>query len=104
MTGTLNQLIELLAPSRIVDEAGGGREDWTVYATAWAAVERLAAAREGTGPRETFRRRAAATIRTRSNVALGHRARIGGDDYDIVSIEDAGAADRLVLICEEARS
>ncbi|GAB4525468.1 MAG: hypothetical protein Kow00133_14050 [Amphiplicatus sp.] len=104
MTGALNQLIELLAPARVSDEAGGASETWTVYATAWAAIERLAAAREGAGPREVFRRRAAATIRTRSNVAIGHRARIGGDDYDIVSIEGAARSDRLVLVCEEARS
>ncbi|MBB5518088.1 phage head closure protein [Amphiplicatus metriothermophilus] len=104
MTGSLNQLIELLAPARVPDAAGGASEAWTVYATAWAAVERLAAAREGTGPREAFRRRAAATIRARNDVALGHRARIGGDDYDIVSIESDARQSRLVLVCEEAAS
>lgn len=104
MSGFLRHRIELWSRAREADPGGGGAQLWTLFATAFARVERLAAVRDFGGDRSGFLRRAAATIRTRTDVALGQRFRAGGVFYDVVSIEAGdGREKRLVLIGEEAR-
>lgn len=105
MSGFLRHRIELWSQARQADAGGGGAQLWTSFATVWARVERLAAVRDFGGDRAGHLRRAAATIRLRSDIALGQRFRAAGVFYDIVSVEAGDAREkRLVLIGEEARS
>ena len=105
MSGFLRHRVELWSSARQADAGGGGAQLWTQFAAVWARVERLAAVRDFGGDRSQHLRRATAIIRTRSDVALGHRFRAGGVFYDIVSIEPGDLREtRLLLVGEEARS
>lgn len=104
MISLLRKRIEILAPARDADEAGGAGVAWTSVETMWAGLERLSAVRDVAGDRARHLRRIAATIRHRA-VTLGHRVRHDNVEYDIVSIETSGDRDKtLTLFCEEARS
>lgn len=97
--------LELLAPLREEDGAGGATLSWSSVETVWAGLERLASTRDFTGDRARRLRRVSATIRWRSDVAPGGRVRFEGRDYDIVSVEAGDGPERfLTLICEEALS
>lgn len=103
MSGFLRRRVSLWAPARVADAGGGGATLYAEFAEVWAAVQRLAAVRDVAGDRGRLLRRAAATIRWRSDVALGQRFRAGGVFYDLVSIEAGDAREkRLVLVGEEA--
>ncbi|MGE0409795.1 MAG: head-tail adaptor protein [Amphiplicatus sp.] len=105
MIGQLRKRIEILAPARAPDEAGGASLLWTSVETVWAGLERLASARDFSGDRAGHLRRLAATIRFRDGIGLGARLRFDNVDYEIVSIESLGDKERfLVLTCEEALS
>jgi head-tail adaptor len=105
VSGFLRHRVELWSKARQADGGGGGAHLWTSFATVWARVDRLAAVRDFGGDRASHLRRATATIRFRSDVALGQRFRSGGVFYDIVSVEAGDAREkRLVLVGEEARS
>lgn len=102
MIGALRHKIELLSPSRIDDEAGGASVSWTAGPELWADVERLTSTRDYAGDRGDRLKRIAATIRFRSDIALGQRLSFAGEIYETVSIEsDDGREKRLTLICEE---
>lgn len=104
MISVLRKRIEILAPARIGDEAGGASAAWTSVETMWAGLERLSAVRDIAGDRTRHLKRIAATIRYR-NITLGQRVRHDNVDYDIVSIETSGDRDKtLTLFCEEARA
>jgi len=102
--GSLRHQIELYAPSRLADGAGGASLEWTLVETVWAGLERLASTRDFAGDRNNRLRRLAATIRKRTDVDLGARVRFEETLYEIVSVE-AGAGDEktMTLICEEAK-
>lgn len=109
MIGTLRQRIDLLARSRLADEAGGASLSFAPLETVWAGLERLPATRDFAGDADRRLRRLSATIRARSDIAPGARLRFEGALYDIVSVEasplpTAGAERFVTLICEEAPS
>ena len=87
------------------DAGGGASHAWTTVETVWAGLARLSSVRDTLGGRGVKRRRIAATIRWRNDVAPGGRVRESGVDYEIVSIEsDDGRERRMTLVCEEVAS
>ncbi len=105
MIGALRHKIELLTPERTEDEAGGASVAYLSGPELWADVERLSSTRDFAGDRENRLKRIAATIRFRSDIALGTRIVFAGETYETVSIEsDDGREKRLTLICEEVLS
>ncbi len=105
MIGTMRHRIEMLTPSRIDDDAGGAAIIWLPGPEIWARVERLTSTRDFAGDRNTRLRRLSATIRYRTDVALGQQLRFEDDAYEVVSIEsDDEQNRRLTLICEEVVS
>ena len=104
MTGLLRKRIEILKSTRVPDEAGGASRVWSPVEAVWAGLERLASTRDLTGAGGRLRR-LAVTIRWRNSIALGQRARIDGENFEIVSIEsDDEKERRMTLICEETPS
>jgi head-tail adaptor len=101
--GFYRHLVELFEASRVDDEAGGARIDWTPVEAAWAAVELLPTDGVVVAEYGAPLRRIAATMRWRPGLRVGDRLRFDGGDYDIVSIEAGSAARRMRLLCEEAR-
>lgn len=104
MSAFLGRRVGLWAEHRAADEGGGAGRVWAEFATVWAAVARLPSVRDFGGDKNTFLRRAAATIRKRIDIDVGQRFYWDGAFFDIVSIEaDDPREKRLVLIGEEAR-
>ena len=104
MIGQFRNRIEILTPSRTDDGAGGGSVAWLPGPEIWARVERLSSTQDFAGDRNNRLKRVAATIRHRTDVALGHQILFDFVVYEIVSIEDDDPGRRLILICEEAPS
>lgn len=103
MIGAFRTRIEILAPSRIDDGAGGAGLVYTPLESIWAGVERLSSAPDVTGEAGRRLRRIAASVRARKTLAIGQRVIADGGTYEIVSIESADDRERgLILICEEA--
>jgi head-tail adaptor len=101
MTLRLKHRIDILQAQRAPDGAGGASLSFAPVESQWAGIEHLAAARSGVGARD-FSRRIAAIVRIETKAALGGRIRFANDDYEIISIETVGRAERyLRLICEE---
>lgn len=101
MIGALRDRIEILAASRHDDGAGGASLEWSPAGSGWASVERLSSVRDVSGEGRRRLRRIAVRIRPRPEITLGRRIRFDGADYEIVSMEDVGARDRILLVCEE---
>ena len=105
MIGALRHKVVLLTQTRTEDEAGGAGLAWTPGPELWADVERLASTRDYAGDKQNRLKRIAATVRFRSDIALGSRLNFAGETYETVSIEsDNGRERRLTLICEEVLS
>jgi head-tail adaptor len=101
--GQLRHRVEILAPERLADGAGGARLAWTPVETLWAGLQHLPSVRDTSGARIRRLRRIAATMRWRPTIALGRRLRFDGALFDIVSVESEGGREPTVtLICEEA--
>lgn len=104
MIGALRNQIALLERQERPDGAGGNEPDWQERLTLWALVERLSTAPGEPRERPRRRRRIAATIRERTDIAPGDRLRFGAADYEIVSIEGViDDARRMTLQAEEVR-
>ena len=102
MIGALRNRIELLTFTRFDDDAGGGDVVWLPGPEIWAQVVRLTASRDVAGDRTRRLKRIAATIRQRSDVALGQQVKFDDENYEVVSIEsDDARARRITLICEQ---
>jgi head-tail adaptor len=102
--GLLRCRIEILAPARLADGAGGAGLSWSVVETMWAGLRRLSAARDLAGEADRRLGRIAATVRFRPWIREGLRVRFEAADYEIVSVESDGGRERaLILVCEERR-
>lgn len=102
MTHYLRKRIELLAPARIADEAGGASEVFAPVEPAWAEIAQLSSVRNLAGGGKTPLRRLVAHIRWRAGPEPGWRVRASGTDYEITSIEISDGKERfMTLVCEE---
>ncbi|MEM9494846.1 MAG: head-tail adaptor protein [Pseudomonadota bacterium] len=104
MIGLHRHKIELLAPVRTPDAGGGASLVWAPETALWARIDRLSSTRDFAGDRTNRLRRIAATIRQRTDIALGARIGFDGAVYEVTSIEDDAPGRRITLICEEAPS
>jgi head-tail adaptor len=106
MIGNLRNEITLLSPSRIADSGGGAGLVWSPDGAAiWADVRLLSSTTDVAGDRARRLKRLSARVRPRDGLAPGARLRYDGVDFEIVSIEDADARGRrILLICEEIAS
>ncbi|MCA8889001.1 MAG: head-tail adaptor protein [Parvularculaceae bacterium] len=103
MIGAFRYQIEILAETRMADEAGGASRAFAPTAQVWAAVELLPSVAAIGDDRARRLRRLSALVRSRMDWAIGGRIRFDGADYEIVSIEsDDERGRRVFLICEEA--
>lgn len=102
MIGLMRHRIEILAPTRLPDDAGGAGLAWSVFETMWAGLRRLSSARDVAGGGDRRLRRVAATVRFRPWIRAGLRLRFDDADFEIVSVESDDARERaLTLVCEE---
>ena len=102
MIGLLRHRIEVLAPARIPDEAGGAGLSWSPVETLWAGLRRLTPARDLAGGHDRCLRRIALIVHFRPWLRTGQRVRHDGAEYEIVAVEsEAGRERALTLTCEE---
>lgn len=95
--GTMDRRITIEALTVSQDAYGGTTESWATLATVWArwlpggGNERFVAAAVYSETQGRFR------IRWRSDVTTTHRVVWGGDNYDILAIDEIGRREGLEL-------
>lgn len=106
----LNRKLQLEAPVRSADGAGGFSGAWTVLGTHWGAVEPASGRLERGEGFARARQQYAVTVRAVPPTSVsrpkpGHRFRDGGRVFDIRTVRDSSDARYLTcLVDEEAAS
>jgi SPP1 family predicted phage head-tail adaptor len=102
--GHLDQRLLLEAPAETPDGAGGSVRGYTALATLWAAVRparaQHAVVADAAGATATHQ----ILVRARTDLTTRHRLRKGARIWRILSVREADASGRFLLIQAEERT
>lgn len=104
LAGGLARRVTILRRSPDRDDLGGADGNWSVMASAWAALEPVAAAAWGAGDRPSASSRWRATLRAGIDVTAGDRLQWRLLLLAVPTVEaDPATPDRITLTLEEDR-
>jgi SPP1 family predicted phage head-tail adaptor len=101
---SLRHRLTLEAPDESPDGAGGVVRTWTALGEIWAAIEPLAAGEAVIADKRLGRLTHRIVVRSRSDLTLNHRFRLGFRSFAIRALRDADERGRFLdCLVEEER-